>query len=281
MSFKVKIIKGYDNSYHSVLNYSKIGIYHPNSIIIKLYDDKKWIGQIMIEDNWVFNFSINPKYRGLGLGTKLLKKAENKILKNGYDEVYLYPQKEFKKILVSWYKSLGYKKTDPHKDYVTTSDVLKKSLKESVIDWEGLSQEFEEEDKELQENWIMVTTQYEDVFGKYTKDIVNLSKNVHFHEGLISSEKSKYKVMLGRTYLLNKSENPLVEISTLVNDFNDEDYWNVLLHEMCHVASYYKYEDLDSNHNKGWKKFAEKINKFRKNSKLTPEASIEDFKLIT
>lgn len=280
MSFKVKIIKGYDNLYHGVLNYSKIEIYHPNSIIIKLYDDKKWIGQIMIEDNWVFNFSINPKYRGLGLGTKLLKKAENKILKNGYNEVYLYPQKEFKKILVPWYKSLGYKKTDPHKDYVTTSDVLKKSLKESTIDWTSLSQEFEGEDKELQENWVMAALQYEDVFGEYTKDIINLSKNVHFHEGLISSEKSKYKVMLGRTYLINTSEDPLIEISTLVNDFNDEDYWNVLLHEICHVASYYKYEDLDSNHNRGWKKFAEKINKFRKNSKLTPEASIENFKLI-
>ena len=59
--------------------------------IIKLYDKHNLIGSCFINCFWVYNFVINPKFRNLGYGSKLLKKVEKEIFKR-YDAVKLIPQ---------------------------------------------------------------------------------------------------------------------------------------------------------------------------------------------
>lgn len=74
----------------------------------------KLLGQLAIELNeeeaWIFFLSVNPKFRGNGIGTELVGKAENFIRKRNIEKILLRPQKEFEARLVPWYESLGYKK---------------------------------------------------------------------------------------------------------------------------------------------------------------------------
>lgn len=54
--------------------------------------------------------SVNPRFRGNGIGTELVNNAENFIAEQGIRNIFLRPQKEFEDKLIPWYESLGYKK---------------------------------------------------------------------------------------------------------------------------------------------------------------------------
>lgn len=83
-------------------------------IICRDKNTNKLLGQIAIELNgdeaWLFFLSVNPKFRGNGIGTELIHKAEKFIAKKGIRKIFLRPQKEFEKKLIPWYESLGYEK---------------------------------------------------------------------------------------------------------------------------------------------------------------------------
>lgn len=62
-----------------------------DGFIIKLYDNHTLVGNCYIVENWIYNLVINPKFRDKGYGSKLLKIAENVIIKK-YKSVRLTPQ---------------------------------------------------------------------------------------------------------------------------------------------------------------------------------------------
>ena len=61
---------------------------------------------VLVKENWITYLVINPKFRGKGLGTILLRKAEELISKK-YNEVKLTPQ-DNEQILRNWYEKKGY-----------------------------------------------------------------------------------------------------------------------------------------------------------------------------
>lgn len=127
---------------------------------------------------------------------------------------------------------------------------------------------------DLEECWQMLATMYEDIWGDTVDGILNTK--VFWREGFIKNDKG---AMLGCARL--KSDKSLVVlISTITDKLDDDEFYNVLLHEMCHVASYYKYGSLDSNHKDGWKKFADKCNEkieFLKDCPITATCDIDKF----
>ena len=85
--------------------------------ILKLKNGSELIGNLLIVGNWIFNFSINPKYRRMGYGKMLLSKAE-KIIAKDFKEVKLTP-KDNDPELRKYYTKLGYSgHTGNEADYV-------------------------------------------------------------------------------------------------------------------------------------------------------------------
>jgi GNAT superfamily N-acetyltransferase len=85
--------------------------------ILKLKSGNELIGNLLIEGNWIYTFSINPKYRRLGYGKMLLSKAE-KIIAKDFKEVKLTP-KDNDPDLRKYYTNLGYSGyTGNEPDYV-------------------------------------------------------------------------------------------------------------------------------------------------------------------
>lgn len=86
--------------------------------------------------------------------------------------------------------------------------------------------------------------------------------------------------MLGCTKLEYNQQkglgHPVVYISTMTDKFNDAEFYNVLLHEMCHVASLYAYGSLDGQHSEKWKYFVDLCNKKIEFLKDCPIKSIQD-----
>lgn len=130
--FKFTVSKTTHKRIHGVLDWNK------NFAIDKEYDlirarkegSNKVVGQLIVEfmkDTdlaWIFFFAVDPAYRGHGLGTELLHKAENFIQSKGYHNIALRAQLEFEDRLIPYYESQGYKITiEPKKDdeeYVLT-----------------------------------------------------------------------------------------------------------------------------------------------------------------
>ena len=99
-------IKYYKNtSYRGVLNWNKTNKYS-NGIVIKIREKGELLGSVLVKENWITYLVINPKFRGKGLGTILLRKAEELISKK-YNEVKLIPQ-DNEQILRNWYEKKGY-----------------------------------------------------------------------------------------------------------------------------------------------------------------------------
>lgn len=85
--------------------------------ILKLKNGSELIGNLLITGNWIYTFSINPKYRRMGYGKLLLSKAE-KIIAKKYKEVNLTP-KDNDSELRKYYTKLGYSGyTGNEPDYV-------------------------------------------------------------------------------------------------------------------------------------------------------------------
>ena len=95
--------------------------------IVRVTKEGKELGKISIEqtDKECLLYSLEVSYTKYGVGLSLIKKAEEKVAKLGYNEVYLYAEKE--KWVHEWYKSIGYQDTDE----LTSNDIyvkLKKKL---------------------------------------------------------------------------------------------------------------------------------------------------------
>lgn len=194
-------------------------------------------------------------------------------LATGYSNPDGISAREFKFILD--FKTFYYDTFDRMFSYFSKikdqiKDLQNSDLQESTIDYKSLAASIAEEDEELKENWIEAAIEYEDIFGRDILDNI-LTTPIYYRDGFIGSNN---KSALAITRLTTNGL--IVLFSTYIDALNDDKYWNVLLHEMCHLASYFKYGDLDMKHVKGWKEFADKINKFRKD-KLTPTADEKYF----
>lgn len=98
---------------HGVRDWSKGFLASPKTpgdmVVFRARENKKVLGQVVVTgDNWIVFLAVNPKYRGKGIGTKLLHKAEAEIFGRGEETVHLHPQKEFQDRLIPWYESEGY-----------------------------------------------------------------------------------------------------------------------------------------------------------------------------
>ncbi|HAF64167.1 TPA: hypothetical protein DEQ95_03420 [Candidatus Beckwithbacteria bacterium] len=85
--------------------------HQPDSILVADIN-KQIIGCIyLIKDHWVsllFRFAISKKFRQQSHGSKLLKKAETLLKKQGFKTVILFVEND-DKVLVSFYKKRGYR----------------------------------------------------------------------------------------------------------------------------------------------------------------------------
>lgn len=81
--------------------------------------DSELVGQIVICKNWIRFFVVNPKYRGVGIGSKLLKKAEKLIAKN-FMSAKLHPQDDSEN-LIEFYSAKGY-------EIINSDNIMQKQL---------------------------------------------------------------------------------------------------------------------------------------------------------
>jgi len=102
----------------------KIFFKDPHYIIFIYIDNSKIIGTIVVSrelDNLNANYLyIDPKIRGKGIGTKLLKHIEAYAKNKKFVGVRIDTGIENKKV-IALYKRLGYKKTGQVKNYFTNS----------------------------------------------------------------------------------------------------------------------------------------------------------------
>lgn len=132
--------------------------------------------------------------------------------------------------------------------------------------------ELGEAQEDLEECWQMLAAKYDDVFGEKTAEQIFNTK-VYFREGFIKSSKG---AMLGSTRL--KQDGTIyVLVSSMTDGLSDADFYNVVLHEMCHCASFYSTGDLDAAHNAGWKKYADAFNRMNGPWHLTATCDVDSF----
>jgi|TARA_B110000305_G_C19444287_1_gene643808 ribosomal-protein-alanine N-acetyltransferase len=74
------------------------------------------ISSINFTESHLLNISINPVYRGLGIGKFLLKRIESECLGNGIKDIFL-EVRESNKIAISFYKSMNYRYVGIRKNY--------------------------------------------------------------------------------------------------------------------------------------------------------------------
>lgn len=152
---------------------------------------------------------------------------------------------------------------------------------------------------DLEECWQMLATMYEDIWNSKDENLSNeklgghnsyankpvvdwiLQTPIYWKEGFIKNENG---AMLGCTRLEYNQQkglgHPVVYISTMTDELDDTEFYNVLLHEMCHLASLYAYGSLDGQHSEKWKYFANLCNKrieFLKGNELTPTCDADKF----
>lgn len=76
--------------------------------VIRARSGSKLLGQVVVVDDWIVFLVVNPNYRGKGIGSELLTKAEKVIFDKGEKVANLHPQKEFQDKLIPWYEKMGY-----------------------------------------------------------------------------------------------------------------------------------------------------------------------------
>jgi ribosomal protein S18 acetylase RimI-like enzyme len=75
--------------------------------VIRAFVENEIVGQIAVQDEWVFFFVVDPDFRELGIGSKLLSLAEKEISKK-HQFVALNVEKESEKSLIPYYTKHGY-----------------------------------------------------------------------------------------------------------------------------------------------------------------------------
>lgn len=90
----------------SVLNWSD-KYWSTDGTLLRLYNHGL-IGQCFIVDDWIYSFTVNPKYRNRGFGKRIIRKAEKIIAKERkYEYAHLEPLNNDPK-LREYYHRLGY-----------------------------------------------------------------------------------------------------------------------------------------------------------------------------
>lgn len=136
-----------------------------------------------------------------------------------------------------------------------------------------LSFENIEEDQEfLEEDWKMLAEKYRALWKNLAEKIANVS--VYYTDTLGNDKKA-----FGLTQDTSKGLQVLFwSILTKVNKdteeafISDDEYWEILLHEMCHCAAYFVDGSLD--HGKTWQYFVDKLNSCGYN--ITQESKLFD-----
>ena len=135
-NLKIKVVHGKNLKFHHSQEYDKIINMENESYKFSLYSDSGiFIGHVGLEVyeedderlGYVFCLVINPDWRGLGLGTFLMKKLENFAKSIDVDELLLRPATDK---IVNFYKKLNYKYKHTEED---NSIVMGKELKENRL----------------------------------------------------------------------------------------------------------------------------------------------------
>ena len=68
----------------------------PNNKIYEKYNEEgKLIGISVINKNTIYLMCVDKPYRSQGIGTELLRKSENYVLENGYDNIRIGAGEEY------------------------------------------------------------------------------------------------------------------------------------------------------------------------------------------
>lgn len=102
----MKIKKVINQRVRSVYNWNETFKLDKRFLILKIKNKGELIANLAIERNWIWYFSVNPKYRKMGYGKLILSKAEELIAKK-YHKVKLVP-KDNDFSLREYYTNLGY-----------------------------------------------------------------------------------------------------------------------------------------------------------------------------
>lgn len=138
-----------------------------------------------------------------------------------------------------------------------------------------------EDDTDLQALWQEAATKYEKLWTSKEScmedcSIIEGIRKVTPHYAELSSETEdgNVKSALGMTSHVRCIGHPIeVSISTLTFDMGDLEFYNVVLHEMAHVAAFYTDRSLD--HGDTWKYYVDKLNNC--GYSIIPDADDEDF----
>lgn len=99
---------------HGVRYWNEIFRVNKNYTVLRVRENKKLLGQVAIDfvedEAWIYFLAVNPRKRGNGIGTRLMKKVEKFIKRSGTKYIFLRPQKDFEAKLVPWYEELGYER---------------------------------------------------------------------------------------------------------------------------------------------------------------------------
>lgn len=135
-NLKIKITKGKNLKFHHSQEYDKIINMENESYRLSLYSEYNiFIGHVGLEVyeeddiklGYVFRLILNPDWRGLGLGTFLMKKLESFANTLKVDELLLRPATDR---VINFYKKLNYKYKHTEED---SSIIIGKELKENKL----------------------------------------------------------------------------------------------------------------------------------------------------
>lgn len=135
-NLKIKIAHGKNLKFHHSQEYNRIINMKNESFRLSLYSESGiFIGHVGLEVyeeggrklGYVFCLVLNPDWRGLGLGTLLMKKLENFAKSLNSDKLLLRPATDK---IINFYKKLNYKYKHAEED---NSIIVGKELKENKL----------------------------------------------------------------------------------------------------------------------------------------------------
>lgn len=135
-NLKIKIVYGKNLKFHHSQKYDKIITMENESYKLSLYSEYNiFIGHVGLEVyeeddkklGYIFCLVLNPDWRGLGLGTFLMKKLENFAKPLEIDELLLRPATDK---VINFYKKLNYTYKYTEED---DSIIMRKELKENKL----------------------------------------------------------------------------------------------------------------------------------------------------